>query len=40
MGGKKSTFISLNDVSGKLSSFGTEIPDPSVEASPFLSVHR
>lgn len=36
MGGKKSTFISLNDVSGKLSSFGSEIPDPSIEvfASP------
>ena len=31
MGGKKSTFVSLNDVSGKVSSFGTEDPDPDIE---------
>lgn len=31
MGGKKSTFVSLNDVSGKVSSFGTDDPDPDIE---------
>ena len=40
MGGKKSTFMSLNDVSGKLSSFGSEIPDPSVEVVPPSMTHH
>lgn len=31
MGGKKSTFFSLDEVTGQYSSFGTENPDPPVE---------
>ena len=31
MGGKKSSFFSLDEVSGKYSSFGTETPDPRIE---------